>query len=598
VNSTNARVFLWLGLVLALWLNYETWMRDYGPKPAPPGSATAARPAGADSSSLAASIPQSSAPVATPAAAPAAAADLAAQPPAAPVNTMGLDAERPDAGPAEVPAAAAPAAGAAAAAAGVIKVRTDVLELDISLAGGELQRADLLKYPRVKGETAPVRLLNRDREGFYLLQTGLAGPAGTNRPTHLATFSAPATAFTLAAGSDELRVPLRWTDPAAAITLTKTYVFRRGQYRIDLEYEVRNDGLAPWPVASYAQLLRDDRPVERSMFNVESYAFQGPAYYDGTKYQKLDREDEEDRALARDIAGGWVAGMQHHFVTAVVPTEGVNYRYTLRTEANQYLLSTAGPLQTVGPATTLLLKERLFVGPKLQAQLEQTGPRLDLVADYGMLTLLAKPLFWMLEQAHSLTGNWGWAIVIITFLLKLVFYPLSETSGKSMAKMRVLGPRIKNLQDTYKDDREKLGKAMMELYQREKINPLAGCLPILIQMPVFFAFYWVLLESVEMRQAPFMGWIQDLSAKDPWFVLPIIMAVAMFIQYKLNPAPPDPIQAKVFMILPLIMSVTFAFFPAGLVLYWVTNTILSILQQWNINRRIEAAANKGKAAPA
>ncbi len=578
MNSTNARVFLWLGLVLALWLNYETWMRDYGPKPPPPGSAAAAKPAGAESSSLAASIPQSGAPAAAPVADAGAPASAAAIGPAAPL--------------------AAPAAAPAAAGARVIKVRTDVLDLDISLTGGELQRADLLKYPRVKGESAPVRLLNRDPRGFYLLQTGLAGPAGSNRPTHLSSFTAPATSFALAEGQDELRVPLSWSDPAAAITLTKTYVFRRSQYRVDLEYEIRNDGLTPWPVASYSQLLRDDVPVERSMFNVESYAFQGPAYYDGTKYQKLDREDEDDRALARDIAGGWIAGMQHHFVTAVVPAEGVNYRYTLRTEGNQYLLSTAGPLQTVGPATTLLLKERLFVGPKLQAQLETTGPRLDLVADYGMLTLLAKPLFWMLEQAHALTGNWGWAIVIITFLLKLVFYPLSETSGKSMAKMRVLGPRIKNLQDTYKDDREKLGRAMMELYQREKINPLAGCLPILIQMPVFFAFYWVLLESVEMRQAPFMGWIQDLSAKDPWFVLPIIMAVAMFIQYKLNPAPPDPIQAKVFMILPLVMSVTFAFFPAGLVLYWVTNTILSIAQQWNINRRIEAAANKGKAAPA
>ena len=242
------------------------------------------------------------------------------------------------------------------------------------------------------------------------------------------------------------------------------------------------------------------------------------------------------------------------------------------------------------------LNATLFVGPQLQAQLETTGPRLDLGADYGVLTLLAKPLFWLLEQAHNLVGNWGWAIVLITLLLKLVFYPLSEASGKSMARMRVLAPRMKNLQETYKDDREKLGRAMMDLYKREKINPAAGCLPILIQMPVFFAFYWVLLESVEMRQAPFIGWIQDLSARDPFFVLPVIMAGAMFVQYKLNPTPPDPIQAKVFMILPIVMSATFAFFPAGLVLYWVTNTLLSIAQQWNINRRIEAAAKKGKAA--
>ena len=287
--------------------------------------------------------------------------------------------------------------------------------------------------------------------------------------------------------------------------------------------------------------------------------------------------------------------MQHHFVTAVVPAAGQAYRYNLQTQGDQYLLSTAGPATTVAPQSGATLKETLFVGPKLQTQLEKTGPRLDLVADYGMLTLLAKPLFWLLEKVHSFVGNWGWAIVIVTFLLKLAFYPLSESSGKSMAKMRVLGPRIKNLQETYKDDREKLGRAMMDLYKREKVNPVAGCLPILIQMPVFFAFYWVLLESVEMRQAPFLAWIQDLSSKDPFFVLPIIMAGAMFVQTKLNPAPPDPIQAKVMTILPLVMSVTFAFFPAGLVLYWVTNTVLSIAQQWNINRRIEAEAKKARA---
>jgi len=259
-------------------------------------------------------------------------------------------------------------------------------------------------------------------------------------------------------------------------------------------------------------------------------------------------------------------------------------------------LSTAGPAFSVAPQSGSRWTETLFVGPKLQAQLETTGPRLDLVADYGMFTLLAKPLFWLLEQAHTWVNNWGGAIILITLLLKLLFYPLSEASGKSMAKMRVLGPRIKNLQDTYKDDREKLGRAMMELYKREKINPLAGCLPILLQMPVFLAFYWVLLESVEMRQAPFAFWIQDLSARDPFFVLPVIMAGAMFVQYKLNPTPPDPIQAKVFMILPIVMSATFAFFPAGLVLYWVTNTLLTIAQQWNINRRIEAEAKKARAS--
>ena len=571
-NSTNARMFLWLGLAMALWLNYEAWQRMFAP---PPAAVTAPAPAGTVAPSLADAVPTSSAPA--PVAAPVASTPVMTAVPAAAAT-------------AAVPAAAAPATTTA-----TVRVTTDVLDLEIALAGGTLVNADLPRYPRVKGEKAPVRLLNRDKH-FYYLQTGLSDAgAGGARPTHQAVFTAAQSAFSLNTGSDELRVPLTWTDAATGVTVTKTYVLRRGQYRIDLEYTVDNRGTAPWRAASYAQILRDDPPVERSMFSVESYAFQGPAYYDGTKYQKLDRTDAEDRALSRDITGGWIAGMQHHFTTAVVPAAGQSYKYTLQTEGQQYLLTVAGPAVEVAPQSGATFKETLFVGPKLQAQLETTGPRLDLVADYGVLTLLAKPLFWMLEKAHSMVGNWGWAIVIVTFLLKLLFYPLSESSGKSMAKMRLLAPRVKNLQETYKDDREKLGRAMMDLYKREKVNPVSGCLPILIQMPVFFAFYWVLLESVEMRQAPFMGWIQDLSAKDPWFVLPVIMAVAMFIQTKLNPTPPDPIQAKVFMILPIVMSLTFAFFPAGLVLYWVTNTVLSILQQWNINRRIEAEAKQARA---
>ena len=595
MTTINARMFLWLGLVMALYINYDTYERDFAPRLPPPPTATEIAQAAAPTApgalpgaatTLAASVPQTVAPAPIAAAAPAPTPLGGSLPVAAAAVATPADAAAPVAAAAAPPATATP---------GNVRVTTDVLDLEISLQGGALVRADLLVYPRVKGEKASVQLLNVAPRKFYALQTGLSDAgAGGARPTHLALFSTPQAVYSLAAGSsgDELRVPLIWSDPATGVTVTKTFVLRRGQYRIDLQYDVENRGTAPWTAASYAQLLRDDPAVERSMFSVESYAFQGPAYYDGVKYQKLDRTDAEDRALARDIAGGWIAGMQHHFTTAVVPEAGKSYRYSLQTQGDQYLLSTAGPATTVAPQGGATFKETLFVGPKLQTQLETTGPRLDLVADYGILTLLAKPLFWLLEKAHSIVGNWGWAIVIVTFLLKLVFYPLSESSGKSMARMRVLGPRNKNLQETFKDDREKLGRAMMDLYKREKINPVAGCLPILIQMPVFFAFYWVLLESVEMRQAPFMFWIQDLSAKDPFYVLPLIMAGAMFVQTKLNPTPPDPIQAKVFMILPLVMSVTFAFFPAGLVLYWVANTLLSVAQQWNINRRIEAEAKK------
>src|SRR5690606_30357145 len=323
--------------------------------------------------------------------------------------------------------------------------------------------------------------------------------------------------------------------------------------------------------------------------NVDSYSFTGPAYYDGRKYEKLKITDSDDAQFSRDVTNGWFAALQHHFVTAIIPPEGEAHKFSLRVRANEFRATDLGETRTIAPDTQDTIRQVLFVGPKLQTQLEAIHPELDRTADFGVLTFLSKPLFWLLEKAHVIFNNWGWAIVAVTFLLKLLFYPLSEASGRSMAKMKLVAPRMKQLQETYKDDRQKLGQAMMELYKKEKVNPAAGCLPMLIQLPVFLAFYWVLLESVEMRQAPFIGWIQDLSSRDPFFILPAIMAGAMFLQYKLQPTPADPVQAKVFMILPLVMSVMFAFFPAGLVLYWVTNTILTIAQQWNINRRIEAA---------
>ncbi len=570
MNDGNLRMFLWLGLALALWLNFETWQKDHAPAAAAAVSATQAnKPAALD-----AAIP--TAPAATV--------------PAAASSTV----------PAPTPAAtpdAAPVSGATAPAA-VVRVITDVLDLDISLAGGELQRADLTNYPQVKGEAKPVRLFDRAvAEGFYALQTGLApagaATAGEATPTHLVTFTAAALEYRLTKGTNEIRVPLSWSD-GQGVSITKTYVFKPGQYRIDLEYQITNRSGKPFVAASYAQILRDDILPETSMFSVESYSYKGPAYYDGIKYSKLALSDSDNHNLSRDLTGGWIAGMEHHFVSAVVPDAAKSYRYGIKVSGRQYLLSVVGPAVSVAPGTDSTLTERLFVGPKLQSQLKLTGVELDRVTDYGVLTILSRPLFWLIEKIHSLLGNWGWAILLTTLLLKMAFYPLAEVAGKSMARMRVLAPRMKALQETYKDDREKLGRATMELYQKEKINPLSGCLPMLIQMPVFLAFYWVLLESVEMRQAPFMGWIQDLSSRDPFYVLPVLNAIAMYGQFKLNPAPTDPMQAKIFQFMPLVVSATFVFFPAGLVLYWVTSTLLGILQQWNINRRIEAAAAKVK----
>jgi YidC/Oxa1 family membrane protein insertase len=568
----NPRIFLWGALALILFADYDAWMRDYGATaPAPTQAAGTARPgrAAAPADELGNRVPEVPVPAApAPGTAPAS---------AAPAATAGVPAS---AGAPESPGAP------------LVQVRTDVLDLDISTRGGTLAQADLLQYPKVKGEATPVRLENHDEpESLYELQSGLAGPGSEPYPTHLATFASAQDHYALD-GATELRVPLTWAG-ANGVSVTKTFVFHRASYRIDVEYQVQNGGTGVWQARAYAQILRNDPPTKRSYFNTDSYAFHGPAIWDGAKYRKLDVSDEKDNKLALDVTGGWVAALQHFFVSAIVPPPGIPYRVSLNVSGQQFLLAAAGPLRSVAPGETSTFSQTLFVGPKLQGALEATAPGLDHVADYGRLWFLARPLFLALSYVHKLSGNWGVAIIFVTFLLKLLFYPLSEASGRSMAKMKALQPRIKNLQETYADDREKLGRAMMELYKREKINPVAGCLPIVIQIPVFIAFYWVLLESAEMRQAPFALWIHDLSAHDPWYILPGIMAVAMFVQYKLNPAPPDPVQAKVFMIMPLVMSVTFAFFPAGLVLYWVTNTVLSIAQQWNINRRVGAlAANK------
>jgi YidC/Oxa1 family membrane protein insertase len=373
----------------------------------------------------------------------------------------------------------------------------------------------------------------------------------------------------------------------------KTFVFHPGRYDIDLQYDVQNATSAEWQAASYLQFVRHVYSQKRSMFDVESYSYRGPAIFDGDKIRKPDVADADAEPFKQTIRNGWMAELQHHFVTAAVPAHDQNYDYTAQHEQAHSLVTYRGPLQSVPAGASATFTEKLFIGPKLQNQLKTVGPKLERTVDYGKLTILAEPLFWLLQQVHRFVGNWGLAIIIVTILLKLLFYKLTETSGRSMAKMRTIAPRIKSIQERYKDDREQLAKQMMEIYKREKINPVAGCLPILVQIPVFLAFYWVLLESVEMRQAPFMGWIQDLSSMDPYFILPILMGAAMFGQFKLNPAPPDPMQAKIFAFMPVIMTVMMAWFPSGLVLYWLTNTLLSIAQQWNINRVVELESKKG-----
>jgi YidC/Oxa1 family membrane protein insertase len=352
---------------------------------------------------------------------------------------------------------------------------------------------------------------------------------------------------------------------------------------------VTNASDASWTGADYLRIRRNNRKQERSMLDVETFSFKGPVFYDGEKYEKLDSDEIQDGEMDGTFSNGWLASIQHHFLTAAVPPAGQDYVYRGTVRQNTDELLALGPGRLIQPGQSHTFESSLFVGPKMTNQLEAMSSGLRLTVDYGWLTIISQPLFWLLNKVHSFVGNWGWAILVVTVLLKLLFFKLTAASGKSMAKMRKLQPRIKLLQERYKDDREALSKNMMEMYKREKVNPVAGCLPMLVQMPVFLAFYWVLLESVEMRQAPFILWITDLSSRDPYFILPVLMGAAMFGQFKLNPAPPDPVQAKVFMLMPLMMTGMMAFFPSGLVLYWFSNTLLSIAQQWHINKAIDAS---------
>ena len=542
----NTRLFLWLALAAMLWLNYDAWVRDRAPQRAPAETTAEIRPAPGDDDDL-------------------------------------LPELRSDAGNGETGAAELPAPSEAAPER-TISVRTDVLDLTIDTRGGDLVRADLLDFPVEKDRPDDlVRLLDYTPANRWVLQTGLVDAAGGAAPNHLAPFKSERSSYELAPGEDELVVTLEWTGEGG-LTAKKIYTFRRGSYAIDLDIVLENAAGEPWRGASYAQMQRVHNPVERSFSSVASYSFTGPVLFDGDSADKLDVEDLLRMPVKATATGGWLAGIQHHFLAAIVPPPDVPFELEATARDNRYLLRALGPVRGVDASTEETFSFTLFVGPKLQDQLRETADRLVLTVDYGVLTPLAQPLFWVLSWIHNLVGNWGWSIIIVTLLIKAVFYKLTETSGRSMAKMRKVAPRMKALQERYKDDPQKLRTAMMELYRSEKINPAAGCLPILVQMPFFFAFYWVLIESVEMRQAPFMLWIDDLSSRDPFFVLPLLMGAAMFLQTRINPAPPDPVQARVMQIMPIVFTVFFALFPAGLVLYWLTNTLVSIVQQWHINK--------------
>lgn len=566
---TSPRNFLLIALLFLGYLLWMQWQEDYNKPSAPPVASapvageTPAVPSGAD-------VPNAAAPPATPG----------------------------------VPDTAAPT-GAAAAPAPNVVVTTDLLRVEISPRGASVVVADLLAYPQQPKDFAhPVRLLDDRAPTYFVAQSGLVSANGA-APDHQAVFSAEKNAYTLAEGADTLEVPLTWTDPAG-LQVRKVFVFKRASYVIEQRQDITNGTAASWNGNAYRQLQRVppvyDTSGIKGYTNTEHYSFAGAAWYSPTdKFQKLKFDHFEKEPLDKSVTGGWAAMLQHYFFAAWIPPAAQADQYATKVvpvgDAKRYLIRTLSPPIALAPGETKSDSARLYVGPKLQSTLDEVAPGLSLTVDYGIFTVIAEPLHWILAQLHKLTGNWGLAIILLVLLIKAAFFKLSETQFRSMAKMRKLQPRIEALKERYGDDRQKLNQAMLELYQKEKANPLAGCLPMLVQMPVFFALYWVLLESVELRQAPFLGWIQNLSAPDPYYVLPILNGLVMVATSFLSPTTGmDPTQAKMMKIMPVIFSVLFAFFPAGLVLYWTANGGLSLLQQWIITKRVEAGEAKAAKA--
>jgi len=461
-----------------------------------------------------------------------------------------------------------------------VHVVTDVLDLKIDTQGGTIYQLDLRNYQfDALQKDKPFRLFSTKESVYHTAQSGLVSSAHV-APNHKDVYQAEKAEYRLQEGTDELKVTLYWQKEG--VRVNKIFTFKRDSYVIDIEHVVSaND----WSGSEYRQLVRSLQERESTM--IPTYVG-GVVFNDEIKYEKVDFDDIEDQSFKSDMKGGWVAMIQHYFLAAWVPDQKQNnFTYTSHPTSNRYILGMRSPAVVANAQTPALFKSQLVVGPKLQDRLETIAPGLELTVDYGILTILAKPLFWLLKFYHAQFDNWGWAIIFLTITVKIAFYWLSAKGYRSMARMRKIGPRMQTLKERYGDDRQRMSAEMMKMYKEEKINPLGGCFPILIQIPVFIALYWVLLESVEMRNAPFALWIQNLSEQDPYFILPILMGATMYIQQKLNPAPVDPVQQKVFQFMPLVFTVFFLFFPAGLVLYWVVNNTLSIIQQWIITKRIE-----------
>ena len=491
--------------------------------------------------------------------------------------------------PAAADRASAIGAGPAAAPAAVherITVSTDVLRLTFDTEGGGIVKSEFLKYPTDSGDPQPFVLLDASAQRTYLAQSGLLDNAGSaGLPTHKTpmTFSGPRE---LAAGTDEMQIQFESPD-VGGVKLVKTYTLKRGAYAITVKHQIVNTGSAPIKPDLYLQLVRDSGPAPGQTGFYST--FTGPAFYtDAKKYQKVAFKDIDkgNPSFQPSSPDGYVAMVQHYFTSAWIASGGAVHQNFVRKLGDLYAAGMIVPLSSIAPGASDTVSNTLFIGPQLEKVLAATAPGLDLVKDYGWVTILAKPLYWLLDEIHRFLGNWGWSIVALVLLIKIVFFWLNAKAYTSMARMKAINPRLMDLRQNYKDDPAQMQREMMRIYREEKVNPLGGCLPIAIQIPVFIALYWVLLSSVEMRGAPWLGWIHDLSVRDPYFILPVIMTLSTMLQTALNPSPPDPMQAKMMWLMPLVFSVMFFFFPAGLVLYWITNNLLSIAQQGLINYRM------------
>jgi len=544
----NQRTILYLAFFFTLFLLYQEWQKAYGPEPIETQTEQVSGINGASSVSD---------------------AEISALPTAdIPVDSPTSNQSTPTASEENI-------------ARQSVRVVTDVLDLLIDTQGGTIYQLDLRQY-QLSSEKMdePFRLFSTKESAYYTAQSGLVSSSNV-APNHKDIYQAEKFEYRLEEGTNELQVVLHWEKEG--VKVNKIFTFSRDSYVINVEHIVSADN---WNGSEYRQLARSYQESQSMM--IPTYVG-GVVFNDDIKYEKLDFDDIADKSFKSDMQGGWIAMIEHYFLSAWVPDQTQNnYTYTSNPTSNRYILGMRSPAEIASTDVPAKFSSRLVVGPKLQDRLETIAPGLELTVDYGILTILAKPLFWLLKFYHTMFDNWGWAIIFLTITVKAGFYWLSAKGYRSMARMRKVAPRMATLKERFGDDRQRMSQEMMKMYKEEKINPLGGCFPILIQIPVFIALYWVLLESVEMRNAPFALWIQNLSEQDPYFILPILMGVTMFIQQKLNPAPIDPVQQKVFQFMPFVFTIFFLFFPAGLVLYWVVNNTLSIIQQWIITKRIEA----------